>query len=134
MPLSRSSVARTSLAALVVAASVASCASPVGKADLERCEERGFVVGSSAFFSCALETPETRSEETGGRAAAANPALRPDDPWLGTIGLRSLLAGEYEYGLGVCVPNPYSTRIGQQSFLADRGRSLGVGAWLQFDF
>jgi hypothetical protein len=119
----------------LAAAALTSCASP--GAGAERHERPGIVLGSSSFFSRALEGPESRPEssprDTGARSATANPALCPDDPWLGTIGVGTGLPGAYEYGVGLCVPNPFGSRV-EPSVATDRTRTLGLGAWLKFDF
>ena len=90
-------------------------------------EEQKFIVCRSAWFGNALE----RGEKWRDPVANAHPArpLSPNDPWVGTVGVRSGIDHAYEYGVGLCVPDPTS-----RNNAAPVGRSVGLGCWLTFDF
>ncbi len=113
------------------ASTLAACASTGTDASSARRERAGFVVESSSWFSSAMKPIETSDDA--GRAVHANPALVPDSPWVGTIGVCGRVPNSYEYGLGVCVPNP-STWRAEPSSGPDPLRQLAVGVWLKFDF
>lgn len=89
------------------------------------------VLASSGWLNGSLEPRNPDESCVGCRAVVGNAALRPDDPWLGTIGLR-LLPGDCEVGMGLCVPNVLSSSAQTQP--VSRARDVGVGAWLSFDF
>jgi hypothetical protein len=90
------------------------------------------VFSSAGWLNPDLERPST-PVDYGARAATSNAALRPDSPWIGTFGLKDLLAETYEVGAGVCVPTPFSART-QSDSATDRARELGVGVWIRWDF
>jgi len=115
---------------LLPALGLASCAG-VDRADSRRPHEStGFVVDSSGWLAGSTDVVERREELPCARPSAG---MTPDGPWIGTIGLRSQLRGAYEYGFGVCLPNPYGSPVGQATG-ADPLRSAAVGVWLKFDF
>jgi hypothetical protein len=121
------------LAVLAAASALTACGS-VGPGPAERRRpQAGFVVQSSDWLTGAMTTTE-RTDDAGRSAyAPVNPALQPDGPWLGTIGVRSLLPGSYEYGFGVCLPNSAISYLEQQ-IAPDPLRSIAVGVWVKFDF
>lgn len=93
--------------------------------------DTGFVASSPAWLSGALA--EADPGEVGARAAGSNVALRPPNPWLGTIGLRRSLGQGSEVGVGVCLPSNASS-VTAPTGLGDRARAVGVGVWLGFGF
>ncbi len=80
-----------------------------------------------------LRTSPEGNSDVGARKSGANPSVAPETPWLGTIGLRDIVPGVYEMGVGVCVPNPSDSHR-TFSGAVDPLRSLGVGVWLKLDF
>jgi len=122
------------LAAVVVAAAALSaCASTGGHREPQRPADTAFVVRSSGWLNGNFETPDAPEPSAPTRAPGESPALHVTSPWIGTIGLRQLLPGDWEIGLGVAVPNPYSP-LAQTLPPTDRFRDVGVGIWLKLDF
>jgi hypothetical protein len=124
---------RHALAALVAVSALTACGSVGAPAPERRHEQAGFVVASTAWLTGATSTSERAEESACAAYAPVNPALQPDGPFLGTIGVRSLLPGSYEYGFGICVPNSTISHVEQQ-LAPDSLRSIAVGVWLKFDF
>ena len=60
-----------------------------------------------------------------------NPAIRPNDPWLGTVGVRPVTGAGYEFGTALCLPR-WDAPARDTGF--DPTRRLGIGVWFQFDF
>ena len=89
------------------------------------------MLGSSSLFCSAMSTTDVR--QAGAGNCPKNQALAPHGPWLGSIGLRNLLPGSYEYGFGLCLPNPSQPRPAD-TVPVERLRALGIGVWLKFDF
>lgn len=124
------------LARLVLAAGsagLAGCASAGPDAAPRGPAHFGVVLASPGWLNASLETWRPEVSCTGGRAATRNRALRPDDPWLGTVALRRLLPGEYELGVGVALPNPLPASD-SSPIASDRPTDLAVGVWLSLDF
>lgn len=121
--------------ALAAALSAAGCATSPSRdpfAPAPRDNRSGVMVGSSGWLNGSLESPEGPNC-VGAHAVSGNAALRPYDPWLGTIGLRQCRPGEYEFGFGLCLPGA-SSRSAEGSATPDRSGDVGVGGWLSFDF
>lgn len=95
--------------------------------------ETEFVVGSNGWISGALLPSNQEADTVGCHSAWRNHALRPEDPWVGTIGLRQELPGDCELGVGIALPSSY---FGAQlsDSLSARPDHLGVGLWLKIDF
>ena len=130
----RLTLARLAAVAVAAAATVLSgCASNAGRLDAERPADTAFVVRSSGWLNGNFETPDAPEPSAPTRAPGESPALHVTSPWIGTIGLRQLLPGDWEIGLGVAVPNPYSP-LAQTLPPTDRFRDVGVGIWLKLDF
>lgn len=83
-------------------------------------------------MSGALARSDTGGDPVGARAAAHNITLRPDVPWMGTVGLRGQRGGR-DFGLGFAIPNSNLPSQDSQSE-PDRFLGIGVGAWMTFDF
>jgi hypothetical protein len=122
-------------AAIVAAAALGACASqdPTAAGGSRDAETR-VVLSDSRWLDGRMEPNVAPQTSVVPRSVRANTRLDPTEPWIGTIGLRSALSKYWEFGLGVCVPNPTSGREGAAPVLADRVRELGVGIWLKFDF
>jgi hypothetical protein len=121
------------LAVLAAASAPAACGSVGADRPGRRHAQASFVVQSSDWLSGATVTPERGDEPVRGAYASVNPTFQPDGPWLGTIGVRSLLPGSYEYGVGICLPNSTISFLEQQ-IAPDPVRSIAVGVWLKIDF
>jgi hypothetical protein len=119
--------------ALAGALALPACASARGDSERRIRERTDFVVASTEWLTAATSAIESLDDlGAAPSAATASPALEPESPWLATIGLRSLLPGAYEYGLGICLPNFGNSRVEEIS--PDPLRTLAVGVWLKFDF
>ena len=118
---------RVTLAALC--AGLTACAS--AQHEGYRPPEPEFVVGSNGWISGALLPSGPATDGVGCHSAWRNHALRAEDPWVGTIGVRQELPGDCELGLGLALPSSY---FGVSESLADQPDDLGVGLWLKIDF
>lgn len=123
------------LAALLV---LGACATTSGRGTgdrpgRERPADTAMVVQSSGWLNGVFESRE--GPEAGGVAPApgTNPAIQAKGPWLGTIGLRQLLAEHCEIGLGVAVPNPLAENL-EMLPATERFRDAAVGIWLGIRF
>jgi hypothetical protein len=122
------------LVLLTCAASLAACASPApAKPRAPRGGDTGVVLASPSWLNGAFGGVSRDECETGCRAIQRNAALRPSDPWIGTVGVRSLLGQSCEAGMGLCVPNPLPSEDSRATSL-DGARDVGVGLWLKLDF
>jgi hypothetical protein len=122
-------------AVAVAAAALTACASTGGRHDAARPSDTAFVVGSTGWLNGNFETPGPAEPNAPTRAPAESPALRATSPWIGTIGLRQLLPGNWEIGLGVAVPNPGGFAPNVETVPpTDRFHGAGVGLWLKLDF
>ena len=120
-------------AALLAATSLTACASVDPDAPDRRRVHTSFVVASSGWLSGATASTERTDDAGRCTSTPVSPALQPDGPWLGTIGVRGLLPGKYEYGLGICLPTSTISNVEQQ-ISSDPLRAVAVGVWLKFDF
>ena len=126
-------------AAALAAAAVAlcACAGPDGRrSEARRGGGTGVVLSSSSWLNGSFgESSGADARVPGGASGIrANKALKPDDPWLGAVGVRSVLGPDCEAGMGVCVPNPFPSANATQPTLAARAREVGLGVWLKLDF
>jgi hypothetical protein len=124
--------ASAALALTLLASLSAGCASSSGK-DRGSGYAPGLVLSSPGWLNGTFAQPEQSTSAPSAPQYVGNAALRPRDPWIGTIGLRQRLSDAYEVGLGLAVPNPF-TDTTQSPVAAERARDLGVGVWLKFDF
>ena len=116
------------------AAAVAGCASPSARDGADGDDGAGGLdLSSTEWVNGALEKSDIGTEPVGAHAAGANPALRAEDPWVGTVGWRNRLAHASEFGVGVLVPNT-STAREQTASQTELSRQAGVGVWLKFGF
>lgn len=120
-----------------VAAALSACASQATVRP--RAPEGGdgaLVLASSSWLNGTLGGSAGECTRTGDCAVRSNRALQPTDPWLGTVGLKSFFGGSCEGGMGLCLPNPFPSSSSRAPAAAplDRGREVGVGLWLKFDF
>ena len=121
------------VAAILAAASLSACASVGADSPNRRRESTSFVVASTGWLSGATAATEPTDDLGRPPVTPTNAALKPDGPWLGTIGVRSLVPGKYEYGLGVCLPTSTISYV-EQDIATDPFRSIAIGVWLKFDF
>ncbi len=123
------------VAAMLAATSLSACASVDADSPNRRRESTGFVVASSGWLSGATASTERTDDPGRSPSTPTSPALQPDGPWLGTIGVRSLLPGKYEYGLGICLPtSTLALSNVEQHISSDPLRAVAIGVWLKFDF
>src|SRR5512147_1644655 len=124
--------AKTGVALLALAVGLTACAS-AGRDGGAPAAEPQFVVGSNGWISGALRPADPEADQVGCHSASRNLALRADDPWFGTIGLRQALPGDCELGVGIALPTSY---FGTQraASVSERPGNLGVGVWLKFEF
>jgi hypothetical protein len=122
----------------VVATALSACASqaPVRPRAPRGGDDSGVVLASSSWLNGTLGGSPAERPVTGNCAVRTNCALQPTDPWLGTVGVRSLLGDSCEAGMGLCVPNPFPSSSSRATSPAtvDRVRDVGVGVWLKLDF
>src|SRR5437868_3295229 len=98
------------LAALAIAAaSLAACASGTSHhpAGAGSGSDFGVVVGTSTWIHAPTESWVADTLKPACRTPACA-ALEPNDPWLGTIGVRRLIPGACELGFGVTVPKSFA--------------------------
>ena len=123
--------------ALLASSLLGGCASTAGSAppaadeapEEARIREMSkLVLCRSGWFGTALECSKAWDDPVSIRDATTNRAIKPRDPWIGTVGVKSGVENAYEYGLGVCVPNPG----GSAPF--ETGRTVGLGCWVTLDF
>lgn len=129
-PAARTAKTRVTLLALCVG--LPACASAARDEAFHPAEPE-FVVGSNGWISGALSPSDPTTAPVGCHSASRNLALRAEDPWLGTIGLRQELTGDCELGLGIALPSSYFGPQRSDS-LAARPNDLGIGLWLKIDF
>jgi hypothetical protein len=116
-------------AALLAAGCVSASPSPEVKAARD-----GLTVCDSRFMRTGPMDDSTRADcAAPSRSAEPPEVLRPDRPWIGTVGLTTALSDSMHFGLGIEVPNPVDSRT-QTIALADRLQDTGVGAWISIDF
>jgi hypothetical protein len=120
---------RATLLALCVGLTACASASRDGM----RASEPELVIGSNGWISGALRPSESEADTVGCHSAWRNVALRAEDPWLGTIGLRETFPGDCELGVGIALPSSYFGAVRTDS-LAERPADLGIGLWLKIDF
>lgn len=130
---------RAVLLALVVALSAAGCRSTSPTAAQKAAAQKaaasdGFTVGESQFMNTGPwgDCPPG-SREAPSRSAEPAQVLRPENPWIGTVGLSTSITDSMKFGFGIEVPNPVDERQ-PTAALTDRLRDTGVGAWVSFDF
>jgi hypothetical protein len=124
-----SAKSRAMLLALCVG--MTACASAAH--DGARPTEPEFVVGSNGWISGALLPGDQHGDTVGCHSAWRNHALRAEDPWVGTIGLRQELTSDCELGVGIALPSSYFG-VQQSASLTARPDDLGIGLWLKIDF
>jgi hypothetical protein len=124
--------ASAALALTFAASLLAGCASDAGR-DPGSGYSTGFVISSPGWLNGELAQPEPGTIPASAPLYAGNVALRPNETWLGTIGLRRQLSDSYEVGIGFAVPNPFPGDA-QSPVAAERARDIGVGVWLTFEF
>ncbi len=128
-----SSHAASAVSALALAASLlAGCASSDGRKSGSGYSP-GLMVASPGWLNGVLAPPESGTTASCASRYCSNPALRPNETWLGTIGLRQRLSDPCEVGVGVALPNLFPSD-NQSIVAAERARDIGVGVWLKFDF
>lgn len=93
----------------------------------------GLTVGESQFMRTGPIDDSAKVCDTPSRSAEAPQVLRPESPWIGTVGLTTSLSNSMRFGLGIEVPNPVDRRM-PTAPLTDRLQDTGVGAWLSIDF
>jgi hypothetical protein len=121
-------------ASAALAAALTACASTAGRHSADRpSSDTAVVLGSSGWMNAAFETPECADPHPATRAPGENPALHVTSPWIGTVGLRHLLPGDWEVGVGVAVPNPYASNA-ESMPSSQRFQNVGVGVWLKLAF
>lgn len=125
-------VRSTAVMLALAAALLAGCASGGGPRS-QPGSGTGIVISSPGWLNGALAAPEPGSAAPSVPQYAANPVLRSNETWLGTIGLRQQLSESYEVGFGLAVPNLFPGDS-MATVAAERSRDLGVGVWLKFDF
>ena len=123
---------RATLLALFVLLPACASATP-GDAPTAPLSRPELVVASNGWISGALRPSDPANDPTGCHSAWRNHALRADDPWLGTIGLRQALPGACELGVGIALPSSYFVAQRADALSAQPG-NLGIGVWLKLDF
>lgn len=126
------SPAKTRATLLALCVGLTACAS-ANAPEGYRPPEPALVVGSNGWLSGALRPSDPAADPTGCHSAWRNLALRANDPWLGTIGLRQELPGDCELGLGIALPSSYFG-LERTDSLAAKPDDLGIGVWLKIDF
>jgi hypothetical protein len=122
-------------AAAVAVTALTACATTGRRRDGERPADTAFVVSSPGWLNGTFEGSRTPCPDAATpKPRTDNPAIEPKSPWLGTIGIRQLLPGDWEVGVGVAVPNSYGPEAQTLQQPTDRFRGAAVGIWLKFDF
>ena len=117
------------LAALLAAGCVSAKAS-----DARTASKDGLSVSDSQFMRTGpIDESEKCTTQTPSRSAEPPEVLRPDRPWIGTVGLTTSLSNSMRFGLGIEVPNPMDQRFAEVP-MVDRLQDTGVGAWVSIDF
>src|SRR5262245_61948142 len=125
------SPANSRAALIALCAGLTACASASHEG--VRPPEPEFVVGSNGWISGALLPSDPSADAVGCHSAWRNLALRADDPWVGTIGLRQELTGDCELGVGIALPSSYFG-VQRADALSEKQHDLGIGVWLKLDF
>src|SRR5262245_14833648 len=118
---------------LALCMGVTACASAARDGGVPRPPEPELVVGSNGWISGALLPSNPESDHVGCHSAWRNLALRAEDPWVGTIGVRQVLADDCELGLGIALPSSYFG-VQRSDSLSTKPDDLGIGLWLKIDF
>jgi hypothetical protein len=91
------------------------------------------VVRDTGWIRGSRESWDPAGEDVGAKTPPANPAMRPEDPWVGSVGVRPISGPGYEAGAGVLIPADYVT-ANQPANSPEAVRATGVGLWLILDF
>jgi hypothetical protein len=117
-------------AAIAATALVAACASRTPRYAPEKDVETKLFADSTSWLNGARACETT--DDAG--VPSVSPALRPVDPWVGAVGVKFGVRGEYEYGVGLCVPSSTVGGTGVEPSEIGRTRQTAVGVWLKLDF
>jgi hypothetical protein len=125
---------RRTLSLTVAAALLAAGCASAKPSDARTACKDGLSVGDSQFMRTGpMDESKSRCVEAPSRSAEPPEVLRPDRPWIGTVGLTTSLSDSMRFGLGIEVPNPMDQRLATVP-LTDRLQDTGVGAWVSIDF
>ncbi len=89
---------------------------------------------STPRSSGGLSTRDPRDAPSFPPEAPVNPALRPDDPWIGVVGVKLGVGADCELGVGLCVPGTPTEGRPPDVTQLDRARRAAADVWLKFDF
>jgi hypothetical protein len=128
------SPAKSRATLLAVCAGLTGCASAYPDHASMPLPQPEFVVASNAWISGALRPSDRDADPVGCHSAWRNLALRAEDPWLGTIGLRQVLPNACELGVGIALPSSYFGVQRSDALAARPADDLGIGLWLKIDF